>query len=232
MKLENLARDKENRSMDTVTVLNSFSEMALEKSPFFSDLKSGGVQKEHLIDAFSQYYYWRNSLHKWFGTCVADAPAISDDNFQQVNQILTILCEHILEDFNHYGMLRDFLSRVGVDPDNVKPTTATIAYLRSFNERFSPASFEMAVAALAGRELLASYRSKIILSALLTTYKVQDVTFWNAHVEAEEEHFRAMWKPLMVLTKDEPKLLKAAQGEIDRHIQFWDDLYQEHDIAA
>lgn len=218
--------------MDTVAVLSSSAEAALEKSSFFSTLKSGGMRREHLTDAFSQYYFWRNSLHKWFGTCVADSPPIANNNFQEVNQILTILCEHILEDFNHYGMLRDFLSQVGIDPDNIKPTTATIAYLRSFNERFSPASFEMAVAALAGRELLASYRSKIILGALQTTYKVHDVTFWNAHVEPEEEHFRAMWEPLMILTKDEPKLLRAAQGEIDRHVQFWDDVYQEHAIAA
>jgi len=44
--------------MDTVAVLSSSAEAALEKSSFFSTLKSGGMRREHLTDAFSH-----NTVH-------------------------------------------------------------------------------------------------------------------------------------------------------------------------
>ncbi len=218
--------------MDSVDQIKEHSIECLQNSQFFQQLRSGDVPRHVLDQIFGQYYFWRNALHKWFGLCIEKSPIFGLNKDEATSTVLRTLCDHIVEDTNHLNLYKNFLKTIGVDINTLTIATPTTAYIESFWTRFGDADFSVACAALAGRELLSSIRSEIIREALRSQYGVEDVRFWNAHIEDEEIHFWHMWTPLTELGADQSTLLAGAKEEIRRHVGFWDDLRNQYVAEA
>lgn len=210
--------------MDSATQIKEHAFICLKGSLFFRELCAGTLSRQALNQVFGQYYFWRNALHRWFGLCIEKSPPFGRQQDDATATVLTTLCEHIVEDINHLNLYHRFLATMGVEVRVLKVAAPTRAYIDSFRERFGNADFSRSCAALAGRELLSSIRSDLIRVALHSRYGVEDVGFWNAHVEDEEAHFWRMWTPLTELGPDESALVSAAMDEIERHVGLWDDL--------
>jgi hypothetical protein len=119
-----------------------------------------------------------------------------------------------------------FLDSIGVATSKLTCLNPSDEYIKSFWKRFDEKPFEHGCAALAGRELLSSIRSKYISDALSITYSVDNIVFWEAHTEDEEAHFWRMWKPLVKMNGDDNQLVDVAKNEISRHVKYWDDLLE------
>ncbi len=201
----------------------------LAESKFFAGLKQGTHSIEHVRAVFSQYYLWRNRFHRWFGVCIAKASAFGTN--APTEYVLSELIEHIEEEIkgDHHGMCVTFLHNLGVtDLAAIKPLPLTTAYTNSFIERYmSPnKTGEEALAALAGRELVAPARNRISIDALSEKYGVKEgLAFFSLHEELEVEHFKGLWD---AVTKgyqgDTSQLAKAAFDEVTLHVKFWDDV--------
>src|SRR5579859_2078268 len=87
---------------------------SLAASRFFSGLRDGTHDKDHVRAVFSQYYWWRNRFHRWFGVCIAKAPGFGTDTPTEF--ILSELIEHIEEEISgdHHGMCVTFMRELGV----------------------------------------------------------------------------------------------------------------------
>lgn len=83
--------------------------------------------------------------------------------------------------------------RRGIETASLSPIRVTEDHNGSFFVRHEDRSFEEATAALAGRELLSSIRSRVISESLINLYDFDRVRFWRVREEPEEEHFRSMW---------------------------------------
>jgi pyrroloquinoline quinone (PQQ) biosynthesis protein C len=202
---------------------------SLAKSKFFAGLKRGTHSIEHVRAVFSQYYLWRNQFHRWFGVCIAKSPAFGTS--APIEYVLSELTEHIEEEIkgDHHGMCKTFLKHLGVtNLAAIKPLAITTAYCDSFITRYiSPSKTgEEALAALAGRELVAPARNRISIDTLSANYSLTEgLEFFTLHEELEVEHFKGLWE---AVTKDYPgdtdELVKAAKDEITLHVKFWDDV--------
>ena len=210
--------------------LESYARDRLAESDFFADLSAGQVNAEHVRDVFGQYYLWRNRFHRWFGLCVAKSAAFGDAlNVPQVlGELITCLQQEITG--NHHGLALSFLTALGIDdPARIAPMPVTDSYAESFLRCYFSAdrSGDEALAALAGRELVAPSRNEIIISALSSRYGLTSgLEFFSVHTDLEAEHFRTLWEALARDTKaDTQRLLEAARLEIWEHVTFWDDVY-------
>lgn len=179
-----------------VTDLTNFVNESLAASTFFSGLREGSHSIEHLRAVFSQYYLWRNQFHRWFGVCIARSTAFGTT--KPTEYVVTELIEHIEEEIkgDHHGMCTIFLGSLGVTHLlDIKPLSITTAYNNSFIERYmSPdKSGEEALAALAGRELVAPKRNRISIDALSEKYGMTEgLEFFELHEELEVEHFKGL----------------------------------------
>ena len=143
---------------------------------------------------------------------------------------------------NHHGLALSFLAALGVeDPACIAALPVTESYAESFLRCYSSAdrTGDEALAALAGRELVAPGRNEIIISALSGHYGVTSgLEFFSVHTDLEAEHFRVLWEALVHDTKADPRrLIEAARVEIWEHITFWDDVYftileAQHQLAS
>ena len=210
--------------------LNSYVRDRLAESDFFSDLSAGQIHPDDVRDIFGQYYLWRNRFHRWFGLCVAKSAAFGDAlNVPRVlGELITCLEEEIRG--NHHELALSFLAALGVgDPAHIAALPVTESYAESFLRCYFSAdrTGDEALAALAGRELVAPDRNEIIISALSRHYGVTSgLEFFSIHTDLEVEHFRALWEALAHDTKaDAERLIEAARVEIWEHITFWDDVY-------
>jgi len=202
---------------------------SLAKSTFFAGLKQGSHSIEHVQAVFSQYYLWRNQFHRWFGVCIAKSAAFG--TVVPIEYVLSELVEHIEEEVkgDHHGMCKTFLKHLGVtNLAGIKPLKITTEYCDSFITRYMrlDKTGEEALAALAGRELVAPARNRISIDALSSKYSVsKGLEFFALHEELEEEHFKGLWE---AVTKDYAgdtyELVKAAKDEITFHVHFWDDV--------
>jgi pyrroloquinoline quinone (PQQ) biosynthesis protein C len=210
--------------------LNSYVRDRLAESDFFSDLSAGQIHPDDVRDIFGQYYLWRNRFHRWFGICVAKSAAFGDAlNVPRVlGELITCLEQEIRG--NHHGLALSFLAALGIDdPAHITALPVTESYAESFLRCYFSAdrTGDEALAALAGRELVAPGRNEIIISALSSHYGVTSgLEFFSVHTDLEVEHFRALWEALAHDTKaDAERLIEAARLEIWEHITFWDDVY-------
>ncbi|GGU72882.1 hypothetical protein GCM10010211_43410 [Streptomyces albospinus] len=220
-------------SPDSATVsanLVSHVHDTLRRSSFFSAFRSGEADIDVVRDVFSQYYLWRNQFHRWFGLCIVKSPAFGTTF--DISFVLSELIEHIEEEINgdHHGMAVTFLRELGIpEPQLLTPLPVTSAYSDSFLHRyFDPQrSGEEALAALAGREIVAPERNRLTIEALPKHYGVSEgLEFFGLHEELEVEHFRSLWDALIKSYQaDETVLVDAARHEIWEHVTFWDDVY-------
>ena len=222
--------------------LESYARDRLAESDFFADLSAGRAAPEHVRDVFGQYYLWRNRFHRWFGLCVAKSAPFGDAlNVPRVlGELISCLEQEIKG--NHHGLALSFLAALGIaDPTHIAALPVTQSYAESFLRCYFSAdrTGDEALAALAGRELVAPGRNEIIISALPRHYGVTSgLEFFSVHTDLEEEHFRALWEALAQDTKaDAQRLIEAARVEIWEHVTFWDDVYfsilqAEHKLAS
>jgi len=210
--------------------LKSYVRDRLAESDFFSDLSAGQIHPDDVRDVFGQYYLWRNRFHRWFGLCVAKSAAFGDaPNVPRVlGELITCLEQEIKG--NHHGLALSFLAALGIDdPARITALPVTESYAESFLRCYFSAdrTGDEALAALAGRELVAPGRNEIIISALSSHYGVTSgLEFFSVHTDLEVEHFRALWDALAHDTKaDAERLIEAARLEIWEHVTFWDDVY-------
>jgi hypothetical protein len=219
--------------LDSPTVASDLVRYAheqLEQSLFFRDLRAGNAGMTDARWVFGQYYLWRNQFHRWFGVCITRSASFGENS--DVPFVLKELTEHIDEEVNgdHHGMCVRFLGGIGItDPGALQPSVETIRYSDSFIHRYmsEERSGEEALAALAGREIVAPARNRMTVDALSAKYGVTTgLEFFNLHEELEVEHFKSLWG---VLTRsyagDATRLVAAAQQEIRDHVAFWDALY-------
>jgi pyrroloquinoline quinone (PQQ) biosynthesis protein C len=222
--------------------LDSYARDRLAESDFFADLSAGRAAPEHVRDVFGQYYLWRNRFHRWFGLCVAKSAPFGDAlNVPRVlGELISCLEQEIKG--NHHGLALSFLAALGIaDPAHIAALPVTQSYAESFLRCYfsSDRTGDEALAALAGRELVAPGRNEIIISALPRHYGVTSgLEFFSVHTDLEEEHFRALWEALAQDTKaDAQRLIEAARVEIWEHVTFWDDVYfsileAQHKLAS
>lgn len=205
----------------------------LDSSLFFSDLRAGRPTLAQLRAVFGQYYLWRNQFHRWFGVCITKSAPFGtafDTSF-----VLTELAEHIDEEINgdHHGLCVTFLTQLGIsDPSAITPTPETIKYSDSFIVGYMDPerSGEEALAALAGREIVAPTRNRLTINALSQHYGIcSGLEFFNLHEELEIEHFKSLWGALVKgFSADAELLVEAARTEICKHVAFWDTVYDRH----
>jgi hypothetical protein len=210
--------------------LKSYVRDRLAESDFFSDLSAGQIHPDDVRHIFGQYYLWRNRFHRWFGLCVAKTAAFGDaGNVTRVlGELMTCLEQEIRG--NHHGLALSFLAALGIDnPARIAALPVTESYADSFLRCYFSAdrTGDEALAALAGRELVAPDRNEIIINALSGHYGVTSgLEFFSVHTDLEMEHFRALWEALAYDTKaDSERLIEAARLEIWEHVTFWDDVY-------
>jgi len=212
-----------------VADLENHVAVSLDRSRFFSALKAGDHSVEHVRAVFSQYYWWRNRFHRWFGVCIAKAPGFGTD--AATEYILSELIEHIEEEISgdHHGMCQTFLHELGVtDLSAIEPIQRTRDYTDSFAERYMDAqrTGEEALAALAGRELVAPARNRITIDALSGAYGItKGLEFFSLHEELEVEHFKGLWEAVVkTYSGRRERLVEAAMSEVTLHVSFWDDV--------
>ena len=210
--------------------LESYVRDRLAESDFFSGLSAGEVPPEHVRDVFGQYYLWRNRFHRWFGLCVAKSAPFGDalNGPHVLGELINCLAQEISG--NHHGLALSFLAALGVDnPARIATLPVTESYAESFLRCYFSAdrTGDEALAALAGRELVAPSRNEIIIGALSQHYGLTSgLEFFSVHTDLEVEHFRTLWEALVRDTNaDNQRLLEAARLEIWEHVTFWDDVY-------
>lgn len=218
----------ERSGMAVVGELAAVADRTLQASAFFGGLRTGRYDLEQVRDVFGQYYLWRNRFHQWFGVCIVRSPAFGIG--VDTSYILSELAHHIEEEISgdHHALCRTFLDSLGVDTSAVAALPVTDAYCRSFIGRYldPDRTGEEALAALAGRELVAPARNRLIVDALSRHYGVTEgLEFFDLHEDLEAEHFEGLWDALTRTRSAAPTLLfEAARSEIVDHVRFWDDV--------
>ncbi|WP_160573946.1 iron-containing redox enzyme family protein [Actinomadura physcomitrii] len=204
----------------------------LDDSVFFSDLRTGKAPQEVVRDVFGQYYLWRNQFHRWLGVCVVKSPAFGTEF--DVSRVLSGLAGHLEEEVggDHHGLAVRMLRALGVErPSAVAPLPVTAAYCASFPERFLAPERDgaQAVAALAGREIAAPVRNRVVIDALAAHYGVSaGLEFLTVHETKGPETFAALWDVLVNgYFADEALMVGAARREIGEHVAFWDEVYAQ-----
>jgi hypothetical protein len=219
--------------LDSLTVADElvrYVNQKLAASSFFSDFRAGKPSLNELQNIFAQYYLWRNQFHRWFGICIAKSPPFGTDF--DTSFVLSELIEHIEEEIkgDHHGMCVAFLNAIGIsDTSAIELSPVTAAYSDSFITRYMDAerTGEETLAALAGREIVAPARNRIIIEVLSQRYGViSGLEFFDLHEELEVEHFKSLWDALVKgYSASAERLVDAAHQEISDHVDFWDDTY-------
>jgi hypothetical protein len=210
--------------------LGAYARDRLAESAFFGDLSAGRAHPEHVRDVFGQYCLWRGHFHRWFGVCVVKSPPAGDEPGPPRALAPLIAClEREIRD-NDRGLTASFLAGLGIAaPARIPALPVTSAYAESFLRCYISAdrSGEEALAALAGRELVAPRRNAIIVSALPGHYGVTaGLELFSQPAGPAAEHFPGLWEALANGTEAEPeRLIEAARMEIWEHVTFWDDVY-------
>jgi hypothetical protein len=149
--------------------LESYVRDRLAESDFFSDLSAGQAHSAHVRDVFAQYCLWRNQFHRWFGICVAKSAPFGDT--LHAPRVLTELIACLEQEVNgdYHGLALSFLAALGIaNPERIPALPVTDAYAESFLRCYfsENRTGDEALAALAGSELAAPSRNRIIMSAL------------------------------------------------------------------
>jgi hypothetical protein len=224
--------DQSATSVDKVIsdAIVAHSEIALESSPFFSAVKRQTIGIDALRAVFSQYRFWRDQFHTWFGVCIIKSGSCER---AFVSEALLSLTHHVSEEIgdDHAGMYLDLLRKLGVSEAEARATAksqVTARYERSFLDRFGTGTdnFADSVVALSGRELFASIRNAFLIEHL-APYGVQNDRWLIAHQELELDHFYDAIRPLLKEGANENELrrmIDLSTTEIDHHIRYWDML--------
>jgi thiaminase len=215
-----------------------YSRHALHTSNFFGKLKNGEISLPCLKYVFSQYRYWRDQFHTWFGLCILKSGSCEPS---YVRDAVLELADHTLTEMreDHAGLYRDFLRSLGVTPKELQQSVkndCTTRYEQSFLLQFgtSTDNFVDSVAALSARELFAALRNTFVINALKEKYSVDQSPWWQLHERLEVEHFRGSVRPIIaeILAKHRSfnEAVSIMKSEIDCHVRYWDDLLAEYKI--
>ena len=210
---------------------------SLDRSGFFTLLKTGTIAPSLIQYAFLQYHFWRERLHQWFGLCIVKAESCLDPD--QKGAIMA-LADHIFTDLRdgHNEMFLEFLYDLGLNDAEIaafQPSRATLSYGRSFFDDFGydTSNFYEALAALSGRELCVAIRNRMILEFYFDAHGMQPPTWLALHAELEVEHFHDAIRPVLTHhAEDAAKiadLMKAVRRGIDRHVQYFEEMLREYE---
>ncbi|WP_427157712.1 iron-containing redox enzyme family protein [Aliinostoc sp. HNIBRCY26] len=212
----------------------------LDRSRFFCLLKAGAITPPIIQYAFLQYHHWRDRLHRWFGLCIVKADSCTDPD--QKSAIMS-LADHTFTDLQdgHSEMYVEFLHDLGLSDADImasQRSAGTASYERSFFDEFGYESdnFYEALAALSGRELCVSIRNARILQSYFDAHSLKHPTWLSLHAKLEVNHFQDSIRPVLIhydgdATKQK-HIIKAVEGGISRHIQYFDDLLHEYEFPA
>lgn len=202
--------------MDSAAQIKEHAFRSIGASLFFRELCAGTLPRQALNQIFGQYYFWRSAVHKCvLGLCLEKSQLLDHQGGATATLLATTVGRK---------RYRHFLANIGAELQGLRIAPPTATYIEAFRIRSRDRGLSQFWAALAGCELLASLSNDLVLIALHSRYGVEDVGFWNAHIEDEEAHFWRMWTPLTELGADESVLVSAAMDEIERHVGLWDDL--------
>ena len=105
---------------ETITrEIMDYSKRMLNTSNFFGKLKNGDISLPCLKYVFSQYRYWRDQFHTWFGLCILKSGSCEPS---YVRDAVLELADHTLTEMreNHAGLYRDFLQSLGVTAEELQ----------------------------------------------------------------------------------------------------------------
>jgi hypothetical protein len=216
-----------------------YSHQALRTSRFFTALAAEQISMGQFTYVLGQYRLLRDRFHTWFGLCIFKSGSCDDDN---VRAAVLALAEHIAIEMRdgHDRLFRQFLIDIGLSEPAMRAMArgeATRRYDDSFFERFGleGETFFDAVSALSAREIFHSIRNEYVLTHFLKARGFGDSEWWTLHVELELDHFKAAVQP--VLRRGDGKaavaaLISIVKREIDRHVQYWDELLEEAEAAG
>ena len=210
---------------------------SLDRSRFFSLLKSGEISSSIMQYAFLQYQLWRDRLHQWFGLCIVKAGSCTDPD--QKAAIMS-LADHTFTDLQdgHSEMYLEFLYDLGVRDAEINVShrsAATVSYERSFFDDFGyeTNNFYEALVALSGRELCVAVRNERILQYYFDARSLKASTWLTLHAELEVEHFHDAIRPALTRYAGNSAkiadLMKAVERGIDRHVQFFEEMLHEYE---
>lgn len=207
---------------------------ALSNSCFFSAMEKGTLSVATYKYASQQFKMYRDNLHKWVGLVQFKSPLCN--NVEVEMAVLGIANHNVVEmEYKHGEMYCDHLRTLGYTDEeikNIQPEKATQDYQESFVKEFGLDShnFLESLAAFSAREMLASIRNTWIRNYLLKL-GMSPSTWVLVHEEVEFEHFKAICRPIVKRYQDCDVQIgyvsQAMNGEIDRHIQWWDRMMEE-----
>jgi len=211
-----------------------YSHQALQKSRFFFALAADQISMGQFMYVLGQYRLLRDRFHTWFGLCIFKSGSCDDDN---VRAAVLALADHVAIEMRdgHDRLFRQFLADIGLsEPEmrSMERSEATRRYDASFRERFGfdGESFFDAVSALSAREIFHSIRNEYVLTHFLKSRGFGDSEWWTLHVDLELDHFKAAVQPVLRRGDGEAAvaaLVSIVKREIDRHVQYWDELLEE-----
>jgi hypothetical protein len=210
--------------------LGAYARDRLAESVFFADLIAGRAHPGHVRDVFGQYCLCSSHFHRWLGVCVVKSSPDGDEPGppRALGPLIACLEREIGE--TSRGLAASFLAAIGAaSPARIAALPVTSAYAESFLRCYISAdrSGDEALAALAGRELVAPRRNAIITSALSAHYGVTSgLDLFSPPADPGTDHFPELWEALATGTQADPEsLIEAARMEIWEHVTFWDDVY-------
>ena len=213
---------------------------ALDRSRFFPALRAGSVSRSALRYIFGQYRLLRDRFQAWFGLCIVKSGSCDDED---VRAAILSLADHIAVEMRdgHDRLFRDFLIDLGLSEAEIRAMRASDATRRydvSYFERYglSEENFFEAVTAISAREILHSIRNAYVLEHFLSKAGLGESPWWRLHVDLELDHFKAALRPVIQRSHgDETVMVSIVQTikrEIDRHIQYWDELLEEAEAGT
>ena len=211
----------------------------LDRSRFFSLLKTEAMPPTLMQYAFLQYHFWRDRLHQWFGLCIVKAGSCTDPD--EKSAILS-LADHTFTDLQdgHSEMYVEFLHELGLSDTEIaasERSRATTAYERSFFDDFGygTENFYEALAALSGRELCVSIRNARLLESYFDVRGLKHPIWLSLHAELEVNHFQDSIRPVLVRFDEDlfklTNVVSAIERGIDRHVQYFEDLLHEYESS-
>ncbi len=218
----------------------SYCHAALERSRFFPSLRAGSVSLTVLRYVFGQYRLLRDRFQAWFGLCIVKSGSCDDED---VRAAILSLADHIAVEMRdgHDKLFRDFLVDLGMSEAEIRAMRAgkaTRRYDASYFQRYglSERNFFEAVTAISAREILHSIRNAYVLEHFLSKVGFGESQWWRLHVDLELDHFKAALLPVIQRSHGDDaavaSVVQTLKREIDRHIQYWDELLEEAEAGA
>jgi hypothetical protein len=207
-------------------------ERALDASTFFRALAAGAIDAPVMRRVFSQYRFFRDQLHRWFGLCIVKAPSCRDPNQKAA---IMALAEHIFTDLRdgHDEMFDAFLrdlGTAGADAAAARPNEVALRYIQSFLDEFGASEGDcfVAIALLAGRELCVSARNQRFVRDYFAPRGLPPSTWIALHARLELDHFRDVVRPALSAhagdASAQAAIRSAVERGIDGHVRLFDDL--------